>query len=270
VERLSLQIRLVGGRDRVDAMSRFYMTLPSNSSMQCYPDNTVARYTTKLANPIELEGDWEVGLAEISFPSAVENVLPGRCYYDLYFEGVFYLHVVLPAGNHRRVRSLLDTIRKEQHKVVGLATPILEFSYTDARISMTIGHGFVVKFSLDLAHMLGLDGNEKYSENVTATRAPSLGHGHIYSVYVYCDILEHSVVGDTTAPLLRIIDKPHTSYGNVHRILNPILHTPLQKKRFDSVEINLMTDDGMPVPFLSGKSLVVLEFRRVIHPLFGI
>jgi len=251
-------------------MSRFYVTLPSNSSMQCYPDNTVARYTTKLANPIELEGDWEVGLAEVSFPSAVENVLPGRCYYDLYFGDVLTRKIVLPAGNHRRVRNLVSTMHKEQRKVVGLPTPVVEFSYKDARISMKIAHDVIVTFSRDLAHMLGLDDGEKYSHNVTATRAPSLGDGHIYSVYVYCDILEHSVVGDTRAPLLRIIDKPHTSYGNVHRILNPILHIPLQKKRFDSVEINIMTDTGIPVPFLSGKSLVVLEFRRVIHPFFSI
>jgi len=238
--------------------------------MQCYPDNTVARYTTKLANPIELEGEWEVGLAEISFPSAVENVLPARCYYNLYFEDVFTRQIVLPAGNHRRVRSLVDAIHKEQRKVVGLPKLVVEFTYNDARISMRIAHGVIVMFSRDLAHMLGLDASEKYSQIVTATRAPSLSDGHIYSVYVYCDILEHSVVGDTRAPLLRIIDKPHISYGNVHRILNPILHIPLQKKRFDSVEINIMTDTGIPVPFLGGKSLVVLEFRRVIHPFFSI
>ena len=30
--------------------------------MDCLPDNTVARFTTKLNGIIELEGDWEVGL----------------------------------------------------------------------------------------------------------------------------------------------------------------------------------------------------------------
>ena len=29
-------------------MSRFYLTLPSNSSMDYYAENTVAQYTTKL------------------------------------------------------------------------------------------------------------------------------------------------------------------------------------------------------------------------------
>jgi len=51
--------------------------LPSNSSMDCYPDNSVARFTTKLNGVIELEGDWEVGLTEISFPFNVENALDG-------------------------------------------------------------------------------------------------------------------------------------------------------------------------------------------------
>jgi len=54
-------------------MSRFYVTLSSNSSMDCYPDNSVARFTTKLNGGIELEGDWEVGLTKISFPSDIEN-----------------------------------------------------------------------------------------------------------------------------------------------------------------------------------------------------
>ena len=49
--------------------------------MDCYPDNSVARFTTKLNSAIELEGDWVVGLTEISFPSDIENVLDGRCYY---------------------------------------------------------------------------------------------------------------------------------------------------------------------------------------------
>jgi len=72
--------------------------------MQCYPDNTVAHYTSKLANPIEVEGDWEVGLAEVSFPSTIENILPDRCYYDIYFEDVFTRRGVLPPGTHKRVQ----------------------------------------------------------------------------------------------------------------------------------------------------------------------
>ena len=56
----------------------------------------------------------------------------------------------------------------------------------------------------------------------------------------------------------------------MHPVFNPTLYVPLQKKCFDTVEIDMMNDTGDPVPFLSGKSFVVLEFRRVIHPYFAI
>ena len=104
---------------------------------------------------------------------------------------------------------------------------------------------------------------------------PSLAGGYIHSMYVYCDILEHVAVGDTKAPLLllRIVDKPHKSRGNVHQVFNSILYVLLQKKNFDTVEINIMTDVGVPVPFRLGKSFVVLEFRRArrtrTHSYFG-
>src|SRR5271163_2731168 len=49
-------------------MTHFYLTLPSNSSHQFYPNNTMTDFTTKLASTVELTNEWEVGLAEIMFP----------------------------------------------------------------------------------------------------------------------------------------------------------------------------------------------------------
>jgi len=42
--------------------------------MNYYPSNTVARHATKLPQVIELEGDWEVALAETTVPSPLPNV----------------------------------------------------------------------------------------------------------------------------------------------------------------------------------------------------
>jgi len=45
---------------------RFYLTLPSNASMQLYPNSTAAQYTIKLLRPIDLDGgNWEVALTEL-------------------------------------------------------------------------------------------------------------------------------------------------------------------------------------------------------------
>jgi hypothetical protein len=55
-------------------MSHFYITLPSDSSANYYPDNTIARFTTKLPERIRLEGEYEMGLAEIIYPHTWYNV----------------------------------------------------------------------------------------------------------------------------------------------------------------------------------------------------
>ena len=57
-------------------MDQFYVTLPSDSSANFFPNNTIASFRTKLATPIELEPDkWEVGLVEISYPRVYKKRL---------------------------------------------------------------------------------------------------------------------------------------------------------------------------------------------------
>ena len=40
----------------------------------------------------------------------------------------------------------------------------------------------------------------------------------------------------------------------------------LQKKSFDTIDILLATDYGELLLFVPGKVIVVLEFRRTVHP----
>ena len=52
----------------------FYLTLPSNSSMTTFPDNTVANFRVKLPQALDMSGRWEVGLTEIQYPHSWCNV----------------------------------------------------------------------------------------------------------------------------------------------------------------------------------------------------
>ncbi len=54
--------------------SHFYVTLPSDSSANYYPDNSVARFVTKLPERIRLEGDYEMALSELIYPHNWFNV----------------------------------------------------------------------------------------------------------------------------------------------------------------------------------------------------
>jgi len=127
-----------------------------------------------------------------------------------------------------------------------------------------------VEFNANLASLLGYTSDVRYSlrHKKTSKLRPNLT-GNIHSVYVYCDLGEHVLVGDTKAPLLRIVDRTSAANNVVHRTFNPPLYIPLQKKCFDTVEINLMTDTGIPVSFLRGKSFVVLEFRLAAYKYFA-
>ncbi len=51
-------------------MSRthFYLTLPSNASLDVFPNNKTTKYHVKLPQAVDLEGDWEVGVYSISYP----------------------------------------------------------------------------------------------------------------------------------------------------------------------------------------------------------
>src|SRR5207253_10568171 len=47
----------------------FWLTLPSNSSMDVFPQNTLQNYTTKLMEPLNLTENYEFALAQSTFPN---------------------------------------------------------------------------------------------------------------------------------------------------------------------------------------------------------
>ena len=52
----------------------FTINLVTNASMDVFPADTMAQFTTLLPNNLELTGDWEVALLEVSLPGKVKNI----------------------------------------------------------------------------------------------------------------------------------------------------------------------------------------------------
>jgi len=242
------------------------MTLPSNSFMDYYPENTVACCTTKLANAVEPKGDWEVGLAKMSIPSAVYNVVANQCYYTISLDNMHFRTTVVPEGKYKRLGDLIAVMHSSMPKHI-FNEPYIKFTpsagHTEMMFTELLETVLSIRFSERLAEILGADAQVAYGHNHARTsRKFSMTNGDINSMHIYCDILKNVTVGDTKAPLLCIVDKFWKRRGNVHQTFNPILYAPVQKKNFDTVEVNIMTDDGRPVPFRCKKSFVILEFRR--------
>ena len=71
--------------------SEFYVTLPSNSSMQYFSDNKTSNFVTKLSRTLQLDGEWEVGLAKIDYPHTWYNICEGKNSVEIYTSDKLYL-----------------------------------------------------------------------------------------------------------------------------------------------------------------------------------
>ena len=59
-------------------MESFTIELVSNASAQLFPDNTLSSFTNFLPEKLNLDGQWEVAISKISYPSMYQNVTEGK------------------------------------------------------------------------------------------------------------------------------------------------------------------------------------------------
>lgn len=86
------------------------MALPSNACHDTFPDNTSSNYTITLSQPIELQGPYEVALAEIMYRHAWNNIVSTEDYFDLIehdcpHNPLVYLKIL--TGNYASVNLLV-------------------------------------------------------------------------------------------------------------------------------------------------------------------
>ena len=255
--------------------------------MNYYPNNTVTYYTTRLENGIALSGDWEVGLVELQYQHTWFNLERGEghfIYSQFVYPGVdkkdfFHKMLTLTPGYYDSVSDLVQAINEQIKYMVDefklVTFPSFKYDTITKRLRANINWGAHLVFSPALCAMLGVgewpnsiqhdeyDRNE-YLEWVSAN-ACDINRG-FSAAYVYCNVLEHIPIGDTKAPLLRIVHLDGKGGDNVHVLYEKPLYVPLQQKNFDSIEIDIRTDTGNPIPFEYGKSIVTLHFRHCKIP----
>ena len=61
-------------------MDSFTIELVSNASFNCFPDNTLSSFSNFLPEQINLDGQWEVAISELSYPSMYQNITLGKFY----------------------------------------------------------------------------------------------------------------------------------------------------------------------------------------------
>lgn len=244
----------------------FFLVLPSNGSKDTYPDNEIGNYTISLAQPIHLEGQWEVALAEIFYTHSWNDVDQSQARFWVLNhlkvdEGATLLKV--PTGHYEDINILTQEINTE----LKTADIDLEFKFDSVkkRISVRGSNSYSVRFEGALAHILGYESNV-WSGIVDGSWAPypSDPFGAQYSFYLYSNIIEMQHVGEFMVPLLRIVQKRGVYGENISISYDRLHYVSVNKSVLRDIQIEIKTDLNTPVRFTYGKTVCKLHFRPVI------
>ena len=281
-------------------MSSFYITLISDNSMELFPNNTQCCFRTKLSKPIMLDKqNWEMALTELIVPSQVKNIEPeettfyivtknpsiGLTFADKNNSKETKLQCSIPEGIYATPNHLVEeldmaikTSLGELLKPEGITNFGLDFSNVSKRVKFT-GKGSKSKVGLRFHRNLLMKLGGKVVESDDPTKNDvypnsandkfeygvdlNMGMNHLY---IYSDLPEYTLLGDTEAPILRVVPfetrmkagtNPHLhmEFLNLHYI-------PVSKSFFDEITVNIKGDTGKQIHFTHGKSMVKLHFRR--------
>jgi hypothetical protein len=226
-----------------------YITLPCTASKTEFPDNTRGKYTTLLSHELVLPGNYEAGICEVIIP------VPRTC-----LKGDSEIRY----GHRADLFINKFTVKKEDwDNLLSLVIPVDEkgkpyfgFSRENGKVQLNIPKGNFIEFlNGPLINIFKASLTTKYRENLTAT----IDITKFNIVYIYCDLCEYSIVGDSVVPCLRVIPlTPNAQtaicYDNVH-------YVPVDGSRFSTIEIIISDDLGKVVEFCEGITIVKLHVR---------
>jgi hypothetical protein len=303
------------------ASPHMYVVLPSNGSMDYYPDNTLAKYKVKLSKPLILEGEYEVAMVEIIYPHRRLSVQPD--------EASMVIHSSTPVRMGERITKSTPKVTKKKSRrkrnleledLVENYSPEIgveeesEMTYDAAtlgkinqvqRYSLPAGmyenpldlalrlngvdndvsfwiasdsQKFKVKLSkkiirLELSsrmsQLLGFTKDQRRYVIKNDMEAKYLPHleGNAHSLYIYSSIVEHQIVGDVAAPLIRVVCPDADKLGQTvsEKYIKPY-YLPVSTSYIDTIDIQIRTTTGHLFPFLSGSPVVIsLHFRQRKH-----
>ena len=246
-------------------MDSFYMTLPSNSSMDVHPDNSLTDYKVRLPQPLSLQGEWEVGLVEITYPHRWYNVPENTKFFYKLPEDVDWRRKDILPGYYEKPSDLLHAMKDDAFK------DYIHFNYSkrSEKVKITLKEGSMLSIKDPICAMLGFAIPKK--QKVTEQRQFESGEypaefvadvRPIQHLFVYTDIIEDHIVGDSKVPLIRTV-KVSGEYGDAVMLNfeNPH-YIPLKQKFIDTIQTSIRDDTGKKIRFTRGRVILKLHFRQ--------
>ena len=220
-------------------MDEFDIYLESAGSMETYSDNRMASFRNILSEPIQLEGDWRVALAEIIFPTSIKNITtteyliykPRTPYDTLPVSGNkldsaslikredWTSNATFPDGEYKSVGDVLKVLKKGTQTKKPLEDAKLS---DDNFVELEFEEGFGISVrDRSILDVLGFEGipdknrggyfigtHKKKQQTTQPIKGdfPADITAGTNIFFIYSNIIEHQKIAGVKAPLLRVID----------------------------------------------------------------
>ena len=239
-------------------MESFTIELVSNASAQLFPDNTLSFFTNFLPEQLNLDGQWEVAISEISYPSMYQNVTEGK----FVFFGkklpnlseVYYLEPGLYPSITDIVEAMNILIQERHNHSESCITVKVSRRTQKVEIYLANEGSGLAFFSTDQGHIFRSNIGNAFGEILRGKgpHKPESAYDivRIHSLMIYTDLIEYNIVGDTKVPLLRCflflselkaVDIITTGQYINYQTFSNLQFRPLLKNFFHSIHIDLRT-----------------------------
>ena len=191
-------------------MDSFTIELVSNASGELFPDNTLSSFTNFLPEQVNMEGQWEVAISEISHPSMYRNITEGKFkFFDKKFSKSTSTYNLEP-GLYTSITDIVEamnTLIQERNNHNETCIKVIVSRRTQKVVIMLANDSSGLAFcSTDLGHIFGNNEGNELRVLMIGKRPhePEFAYDivRIHSLMIYSDIVDYNIIGDTKAPLL--------------------------------------------------------------------
>ena len=156
--------------------------------------------------------------------------------------------------------ELIQSINTAMHKDLGNTNITFSLSPRTHKVNVALAKKHYIMLYGQLSKMLGYGGEDINIRK--SSESPKVSDLHdIASIFVYCNIVQPEIVGNTSVPLLRTTAVSGESGDVITKTFNNIQYVPV--RTFENIEILLRTDKDDPVSFELGKVMATLYIRKL-------
>ena len=227
----------------------------SNAPAQLFPDKTLSPSANILTEQLNVEGQWEVAISEIAYPSMYQNG-----FYDKKLSNSSQFNY-LESGRYPSITDIVEAmnilIQERHNHIENCITVKVSRKTQKFEIYFANEGSGLAFFSTDLGHIFGSKVGNEFGVMLRGKgpQKPEFAYDivRIHSLMIYTDLIDYNIVGDTKAPLLPCFpfisklesgDNITTGEYMNYQTFSNLEFRPLLKSFFHSIHIDLKDTSG--------------------------